>query len=143
MELIEIIKSSLSIFSTTAFVFITVSYTIFKIKDHSRVKPYLRVDIQNPLSSKLNDKRGVVNNVNMKKKTAEENQFNNMVLVKLPVQNRFKIINGDVTVAKLTKPGNRKENSIHRLKPNDDEKNIYDFFVIPDEKIHKLNLVTR
>ena len=52
MELIEIIKSSLSIFSTTAFVFVTVSYTIFKIKDRSRIKPYLRTKAQEPNNGK-------------------------------------------------------------------------------------------
>jgi len=46
MELMEIIKSSLSIFSVVSFVFILTSYTIFKIKDRTRIKPYLRVNMQ-------------------------------------------------------------------------------------------------
>jgi|CZKP01.1.fsa_nt_gi hypothetical protein len=103
MELIEIIKSSLSIFSTTALVFTIISFTIYKIKDRSRIKPYLRVNIQKPLGGKLNDKLGIKLNINMDEKSAKENQFNSFVLVKLPIQNKFTIINGNVIVDKLNK----------------------------------------
>ena len=142
MELIEIIKSSLSIFSTTAVVFITISYTIFKIKDRSRIKPYLRVNVQKPLSRMIGDKIGVNENMNIEDKPTIENQFNRIVLVKLPIQNKFTIINGAETVDKLNKPGHKKENFINNLSSNDEMKNIYDFFTSPDKKTHKLKLVT-
>ena len=143
MALIEIIKSSLSIFSTTAFIFIAVSYTIYKIKDRSRMKPYSKVNRQNPFSGIINDEKGDENNINMKENLTEENRFDRIGLVKLPIQNRFKIINGEVTVEKLFKPGYKKEYPIHKLNTNDGKKNIYGFYEWPNEEINKLKLVTR
>jgi len=143
MALIEIIKSSLSIFSTTAFIFIAVSYTIYKIKDRSRMKPYSKVNRQNPLSSIIDDEKGDENDINMKKNFAEENRFDRIGLVKLPIQNRFTIINGEVTVEKLFKPGYKKEYPIHKLNKNDGKKNIYGFYEMPNEETNKLKLVTR
>src|ERR1035437_22140 len=143
MELIEIIKSSLSIFSTTAFVFITVSYAIYKIKDRSRTKPYLRVNVQTPLNGIIIDKKDVKTNANMEEKPAEEKQFNRIVLVKLPIQNRFKIINGDKPIEKLNRPEYKKENPMHLLKPDKDKKNIYDFYARTDERMHQLKIAIR
>lgn len=141
MELIEIIKSSLSIFSTTAFVFFTISYTIFKIKDRSRIKPYLRTEVQEPLTGIPNGQISARVNINMEEKYVEEEQMKKIVLVKLPIQNKFTIIKGDLTADKLDNPEQREENPI--LIPNDENKNIYDFFTSPNEKMNKLKLVAR
>lgn len=46
MELMEIIKSSISLLMILAFILIFLSYVVFKIKDRSRIKPYLRVNMQ-------------------------------------------------------------------------------------------------
>jgi hypothetical protein len=110
MELIEIIKSSLSIFSMTAFIFIIISYTIYKIKDRSRIKPYLGVNVNTTLGRIIAEKRGVEFNVNMEGKPEEVNQFDRFLLDKLPVQNRFTIINGNVSVNKFNSRDNRIEN---------------------------------
>ena len=103
MELIEIIKSSLSIFSMTAFVFLTISYTIYRIKDHSRVKPYMGVTVKNTFGRMITEQKGAEFNVSMEGKSEEEKQFDRVLLFKLPVQNKFTIINGNVTVDKFNK----------------------------------------
>jgi hypothetical protein len=142
MELFEIIKSTLSIFSFTAILFITISYTIFKIRDRSRVKPYLKVNAQEPLRVIMNDQKSV--NMNMEYNFEEEEQFDNVVLVKLPVQNKFTIINGNVTVGKLNKAGYKKENSKQTLNSSkESNNNIYDLISNRDEKVHNLKLVAR
>lgn len=41
----EIIKSSVSLFSIFAVVLVLLSYAIFKIKDRTRIKPYMRVNL--------------------------------------------------------------------------------------------------
>lgn len=46
MELMEIIKSSVSLFTIFLFSLVILSYVIFKIKDRSRIKPYMRVNLQ-------------------------------------------------------------------------------------------------
>ena len=102
MELIEIIKSSLSIFSMTAFGFVTISYMIYKIKDHTRVKPYLGVNVNSP-GRMITQQKGAEINVSMEGKSEEEKQFDRILLFKLPVQNKFTIINGNVTVDKFNK----------------------------------------
>jgi len=136
MELIEIIKSSLSIFSTTALLFITISYTVYKIKDSSRTKPHLRLNVQKPLSEIINNEIGID-----MEKPKEEIMFNRTVLNKLPIQDRFTIINGEVIVNKSIK--REKKDSIHGKKSDDEKKHIFDIYTIPDEEINNLKLVTR
>lgn len=41
MELIDIIVHSLKLFALTSFIVLIISYTIFKIKDRNRIKPYM------------------------------------------------------------------------------------------------------
>jgi len=141
MELIEIIKSSLSIFSTTAFVFSIISYTVYKIKDRSRIKPYLRFNVQKPIGGIVKDEIGI--NIDIEEKSSEEMQFDRVVLNKLPIQDKFTIVNGEVIADILKKLENKKENSIQRLKSSDDNNNIYDLFSYRDEKIHNLKLVAK
>ena len=141
MELIEIIKSSLSIFSTTAFVFSIISYTVYKIKDRSRIKPYLRFNVQKPIGGIIKDEIGI--NIDIEEKSSEEMQFDRVVLNKLPIQDKFTIVNGEVIADILKKLENKKENSINRLNTYDDKKNVFDFYTIPDNKMDKLKLVTR
>ena len=141
MELIEIIKSSLSIFSTTAFVFTIISYTVYKIKDRSRIKPYLRFTVQKPIGGIIKDEIGI--NIDIEEKPSEEMQFDRVVLNKLPIQDKFTIVNGEVIADILKKLENKKENSIQRLKSSDDNNNIYDLFSYRDEKIHNLKLVAK
>ena len=45
MELIEIIKTSISLFSIFSFTLIISSYSVYKYKDRYRIKPYNRVNI--------------------------------------------------------------------------------------------------
>jgi hypothetical protein len=123
MELTEVIKSSLSIFSTTAIVFVTISYTIFKIKEVT------------------DEQAGDKVNIKTEEKPAEEKQLNKLVLVKLPIQNKFTIVRGEVIVDKLRKSEQEKENST--LLPNDSKKNIYDIFASPNEKMHRLKVGAR
>jgi hypothetical protein len=122
MELIEIIKSTLSIFLITGIVFIATSYIVFRIKDRSRIKPYLRVNEQKPLGSILHDR---------------------IVLAKIPIQNKFTMINEKVVAYNLNKSEYKKENPRYRVIANDDKKNMYDFYPSLDAKTPKLNLVTR
>jgi hypothetical protein len=100
MELIEIIKSSLSIFTTTTVVFLIISYTIFKIKDRSRIKPYLSLSKYNSHVIMPTDRKAVNLSFKKEEKSAEENKFNRIVMVKLPIQNKFTIINGNVILDK-------------------------------------------
>jgi hypothetical protein len=141
MELAEVIKSSLSIFSTTAIVFVTISYTIFKIKGLWRIKPYLSISVQKPSKEVTDEQAGDKVNIKMEEKPAEEKQLNKLVLVKLPIQNKFTIVRGEVIVDKLKKPEQEKEDST--LLPNDSKKNIYDIFASPNEKMHRLKVGAR
>jgi hypothetical protein len=141
MELIEIIKSSLSIFSTTTVVFIIISYTIFKIKDRSRIKPYLKFNVQKPIGSIIKDEIGI--NIDLEEKPSEEMQFDRIVLNKLPIQDKFTIINGEVIADRLKKLEHKKENSLNRLNPSDGKKNVFGFYAIQNENMDKLKLVTR
>ena len=119
MELIEIIKSTLSIFSTTVLVFMIIAYTIYKIKDSSRVKPYLNFNVQNPINMTINEEAGI-------KITMEERPMETVLLNKLPIQDKFTIINGNVTIGKQR---NKKENSVPRLFAEDNKK-MFDFYTV-------------
>jgi hypothetical protein len=119
MELIEIIKSSLSIFSTTVLVFMIIAYTIYKIKDSSRAKPYLKFNVQNPITATVNEQTGI-------KIAMEERPMETILLNKLPIQEKFTIINGNVTIGK---PRNKKENSVKRLYTEDNKK-MFDFYTL-------------
>ena len=151
MELIEIIKSTLSIFSAVSFVFIVVSYTIFKIKDRTRIKPYLRVNIQSPINNMIIEER-----IQEELQHANENWVKNNELIsraqkpqeavvnqpaRIPLQNRFKIINENKPLDKVTKPEPEvvKEKP-QKIKVSKEKKNIYDLYSQTDEKMHKLKL---
>jgi hypothetical protein len=95
MELTEIIKSTLSIFTVITFIFIIVSYIIYKIKDRTRIKPFLRINSRNLLDDNLVPNNAVKPNDNKK------NPKNGMAPVKLPKQNRFNIINVNKPAEKL------------------------------------------
>lgn len=41
MELIDIIVQSLKLFALVSFIVLVISYTVFKIKDRNRIKPYM------------------------------------------------------------------------------------------------------
>jgi hypothetical protein len=95
MELSEIIKSTLSIFSAISVVLITISFAIYKIKDRSRVKPYLKADLLKTLhgtiiyrrkpDSKYANKRTDIKDKFDKKKTVTNDLM----------KNRFNIVNGN------------------------------------------------
>lgn len=119
MELIEIIKSSLSIFTTTVLVFMAIAYTVYKIKDSSRTKPYLIFNVQKPLIGAMNTETvKTIEGIHLEK--------NDIItdLNKLPIQERFTIINGNVLVNKTIKQEYKKE----RLK-SENEKN-FDIYTI-------------
>jgi len=160
MELMEIIKSSLSIFSAISFVFILTSYTIYKIKDRSRIKPYLRVNMQ----SNKNDL--IIEEIVHEKKIIpivqnEEKQLA-VQLIQSPVQNellsrqameirmplaheRFKIVNLPVTAEQnnIFKPNQEILRPTKKIKLNNKNKNIYEFYSESNEKMHKLKLAVR
>jgi hypothetical protein len=119
MELIEIIKSSLSIFSTTVLVFMIITYTIYKIKDSSRVKPYLKINLQNPINATANEEAGI-------KIAMEERPMETILLNRLPIQDKFTIINGNVTIGKQR---NNKENSVPRSYSEENRK-LFDFYTV-------------
>jgi len=119
MELIEIIKSSLSIFSTTVLVFLIMAYIIYKIKDSSRAKPYLKFNVQNPINATVNEEVGIIIAI-------EERPMETILLNKLPIQDKFTIINGNVTIGKQR---NKKENSVPRLFAEDNKK-MFDFYTV-------------
>jgi hypothetical protein len=101
MELTEIIKSTLSIFSVIAFVFIILSYSIYKIKDRSRIKPYLGNNVRNSIQEEMSGKKNVDLKANIEESFTKENQTSGLVLVKLPNQSRFNIINVNKSTVKL------------------------------------------
>ena len=160
MELMEIIKSSLSIFSTISFVFILTSYTIFKIKDRSRIKPYLRVNmqsnnndfileeiVQEVKTSTLEKNDDKLSAAQLNQSSVEEDiKLKQAVDLKtLKVHERFKIINPKKPVEQVyipePKPEIEKPNK--RIRLNSDKKNIYEFYSDTNEKMHKLKLAVR
>ena len=61
MELNEIIKSSLSIFSIATSIILIVSYSIFKLRDRARKKPLLKVNVQeNKSEDQLEERQRIV-----------------------------------------------------------------------------------
>jgi hypothetical protein len=104
MELSEIIKSTLSIFSVITFVLLLVSYTIYKVKDRTRKKPYLAVNTGNTSCSTMIDKNKLSLRPNLEERFAKENGPIGFVLAELPLHNRFNIINVNKPSVKLNKP---------------------------------------
>jgi hypothetical protein len=100
MELTEIIKSTLSIFSVIAFVYIILSYTIYKIKDRTRIKPNPGVNIRNSIQKNITENKDVELKTNKEEMLLKDNVTGGLVLVKLPNQSRFNIINGKKTAVK-------------------------------------------
>jgi hypothetical protein len=118
MELIEIIKSSLSIFLTAIIFFIMISYTIFKIKNRSLVKSDLNLPLYN------NDRLINPNNSFGIKISNEKTPLEKVVLIEHPLQNRFKIINEDIIIE--NSEFYQKEKHIQNLISNVNLKNNYD-----------------
>ena len=143
MELFEIIKSSISIFSATAFVFMSFSYTIFKIRERSRVKPYSTMALADLQKGIINDDKNFEPIGNTENKPIQVSQPNGIIEIKLPIQNRFRIINRDMNERKLFKPEHIKENIKYGSKPNIEEKNIFNFYGTKEETMHKMKLATR
>jgi len=142
MELMEIIKSSLSIFATVSFVFILTAYTIFKIKDRTRIKPYLRVNMQNTYKDIILEE--VVHQERMVQPVKNELiKINPVMAIKLPpVHERFKIVNTPKTVQKIygPEPTLEIERQARKIKLNNAKLNIYSLYSETNEKMHKLKL---
>jgi hypothetical protein len=147
MELMEIIKSSLSIFSAVSFVFIITSYTVYKIKDRSRIKPYLRVNMQSAyndfiLEEIVEEKITPVEKIVENKKAVEEESIKLKQDTDVKVHERFKIVNSikpvdpkfiPVSASELEKPAKR-------IKLNSAKLNIYELYSDTNEQMHKLKL---
>lgn len=149
MELMEIIKSSLSIFSAVSFVFIITSYTVYKIKDRTRIKPYLRVNMQSAYNDFILEE--IVEEIITpaekkadKQKTDEEDiKLNQSADVKMPqVHERFKIVNSIKPVDPKFIPlsASELEKPARKIKLNSSKLNIYEFYSDTNEKMHKLKL---
>jgi hypothetical protein len=143
MELMEIIKSSLSIFSAIAFVFILTSYTIYKIKDRTRIKPYLRVNMQNNNHDIIIEENAHnVIPVVMEKK---EDKLPSALAVEIKnpqVHERFKIINEVTPIEEKIVPEliPEIEKPKKKIKLNNGKKNIYEYYSDTNEEMHKLKL---
>jgi hypothetical protein len=135
MELIEIIKSTLSIFSTTVLVFLAISYTIYRIKENSRVKPYLKFNVQDALSGKAMEEKGIP--IRIEERQLATNQFSEIPFTRIPVQDKFTIINGNVIVNKFNRTGSNKENYIPRLNVAEGRKNMFDLYITQEKVITK------
>jgi hypothetical protein len=171
MELMEIIKSSLSIFSGISFVFILASYTIFKIKDRSRIKPYLRVNAQSANNNVIIQEPVKAEKLNVEKRNNAPLQMEaNKIVVpqpaapiqqrplnadinfrpakefRLPQANeRFRIVKPDTQVQEnwWSTPEPILELSNKRIRLNNENRNIYEFYSDTNEKMHKLKLAVR
>lgn len=122
MELNEIIKSSLSIFSIATSIILIVSYIIFKLRDRARKKTLFSVNVQ----------------VNKSEDQLEERQGN--VLIKLPIQSRFNITNEDRTSDELNYREFKYETPSQTLNYKDDNKYLNNF---SDEKLNRLKFVIK
>lgn len=102
MELMEVIKSSVSIFSVFTVALVILSYIIFKVKDKTRVKPYERLAGQDALLQEQNRLEKIRREqMNMERARQAGLRQENQILMQ-PVQrreaapiieNRYKIIN--------------------------------------------------
>ena len=157
MELMQIIKSSLSIFSAISLVFILTSYAIYKIKDRKRIKPYQRVNMQSNKNDLIIDE--IVNDSKISPAVKVELKQFAVQLNQIPVENvlhprpamelrkpqaheRFKIVNSQIPaeyrnsyepVLEIEKPKNK-------IRLNNEKKNIYDYYSETNEEMHKLKL---
>jgi hypothetical protein len=88
MELIDIIKSTISIFSAIVFGSIGISFAIYKIKKHFGIKPQIKHDsdnlygmILNRKELELNTSRGNANSKGNKSKIANYSTQHKFILV--------------------------------------------------------------
>ncbi len=128
MELIDIIIFTLKLFALTATIVVLLSYFIFKVKDRTRVKPYMRPTKIEPAPIEI--------------KVKDENEIPN------PVNNRFRILNNNEPLLQV-KPV-RIENPKHANKFNvieykgsrrliEDEFNIFNYYSNRSfEPMHKI-----
>ncbi len=141
MELMEIIKSSLSIFSVVSFVFILTAYTIFKIKDRSRIKPYLRVNMQSAYNDIIIEEIVNDDKKNLPEKKDDIQIQQNSNLNKPQVYGRFEIVNPiKVEQKSITEAEPEIEKPIRKIKLSNPKLNIYEFYSETNEKMHKLKL---
>ena len=147
MELMEIIKSSLSIFSAVSFVFIITSYTIYKIKDRTRIKPYLRVNMQSPYNDFIIEEieQEKTSPVQKMEEIPVPSPIEEEIKFKPQVHERFKIVNVKNTVEQVYVPEPKVEieKPVRKIKLNSAKLNIYELYSETNEKMHKLKLAVR
>jgi hypothetical protein len=156
MELMEIIKSSLSIFSIVSFVFIITSYTIFKIKDRTRIKPYLRVNMQSPYNDIILEEVVHEDKISPVETIVVKQPIVNSVPTpldgdarKIQIHERFKIVNQIPAVPNnIPDPEPEQEQEIKpeiekpvkKIRLKNENLYIYEFYSDTNEKMHKLKL---
>jgi hypothetical protein len=97
MELIDIIKSTISIFSAIVFGSIGISYAIYKIKNHSRTKPQTKPDTDNSLYGKILNSKDLELNANMEKANSKVNKSK---IGNYSMQHKFNLVNANNKLSK-------------------------------------------
>jgi hypothetical protein len=95
MELSQIIKLTLSIFTAGMSIFLVISFTFFKIRKHATIKINSDVGSRRGVNTFIETNMSVKNNIHNDINKTEQRPSDNIVIVRHPVQNRFKILNED------------------------------------------------
>ena len=109
MELIDIIKTTISIFSAIVFVSIAISYAIYKIKNRSRIKPYVRLNSDKSIYGIILNSKELELTTNIEKANAIGNQSK---LANYSMQHKFSLVNVNY---KLSKTDNSGSNSLSSM----------------------------
>jgi hypothetical protein len=102
MELIDIIKTTISIFSAIVFVSIAISYAIYKIKNRSRIKPYVRLDADKSIYGIILNRKELELTTNIEKANGMGNQSK---LANYSMQHKFSLVNVNNKLSKTDNAG--------------------------------------
>jgi hypothetical protein len=108
MELIDIIKSTISIFSAIVFGSIGISYAIYKIKNHSRTKPQTKPDTDNSLYGKILNSKDLELSMSMEKANSKGNISK---IGNYSMQHKFNLVNVNNKLSKTDNSGSITLNS--------------------------------
>jgi hypothetical protein len=93
MDLLDIIIFSLKLFALTSLIIVSISYFIFKLKDRSRVKPYMEANAVETSGTVLRVEKVQVENSNQRYKILNNNSHssnkNRLRIEKPVVINKF------------------------------------------------------
>ncbi len=140
MELIDIIIYVLKLFALSSFILLTLSYMIFKIKDRSRIKPYMVLSTNNSVNASTRHYKIIPH------EEKPEADKNNPPVKKLRSTRRYKVINEQTTYrieseSKEDKTPIPEPAPVRQQRSTPRKMDVYSFYSTSKfESMHKLKL---